>query len=110
DSIFAFSDLPIRLLGVIGAVGIVLSVAVSVVIVICRSTGKINLPGYSGVMVTILFFGALQSLSLSVIGEYLWRCFENTKRRPRYIVLQTRGYSRKARGHRAENGLGRLRE
>jgi polyisoprenyl-phosphate glycosyltransferase len=103
DSIFAFSDLPIRLLGIIGAVGMLLSLVLSLVIVICRTTGKINLPGYSGVMVTILFFGALQSLSLSVIGEYLWRCFENTKRRPRYIVFQSHGYQPSAAGTGAED-------
>lgn len=89
DSVFAFSDLPIRLLGVLGIVGIALAIVLSLIIVVARATQTIDVPGYSAVMVTILFFGALHSLSLSVLGEYLWRCFENTKRRPRYIVFDS---------------------
>jgi len=34
-----------------------------------------------------MFFGGLNSLGIGILGEYLWRTFENTKRRPGYVVL-----------------------
>jgi polyisoprenyl-phosphate glycosyltransferase len=34
-----------------------------------------------------MFFGGLNSLGIGILGEYLWRTFENTKGRPSYAVL-----------------------
>lgn len=42
--------------------------------------------GFSTLIVTILFLGSLQLLCLSVIGEYLAKIFDESKRRPQYIV------------------------
>lgn len=101
DSIFAFSDLPLRLMGIVGAVGIVLSLVLALVIVVGKLTRQIEVPGYAAIMVTVVFFGGLHSLSLSLLGEYLWRCFENTKRRPRYIVYQTCAFEARESGRAA---------
>ena len=36
----------------------------------------------------VLFFGGLNSFGLGLIGEYMWRTFENTKGRPTYVVAR----------------------
>lgn len=87
DSVFAFSDLPIRLLVFVGAAGMVLSAVLSVVVVVARLGGWITVPGYSGTVLTIAFVAALNSFGLGVIGSYVWRAFENTKGRPQAIVM-----------------------
>jgi hypothetical protein len=89
DSIYAFTDLPIRLLFLAGSAGLIISVVLGAIIVISRLTDRILLPGYSATLLTIIFFGALNTFGLGIIGAYTWRAFENTKHRPRYIVLSS---------------------
>ena len=88
DSAFAFSDLPVRLLSGLGIAGITLSVVLASVVLFAKLTGGIPVPGYAATVVTVMFFGGLNSLGLGILGEYLWRTFENTKGRPSYIVAR----------------------
>jgi glycosyltransferase involved in cell wall biosynthesis len=86
DSVFAFSDLPIRLLVVAGIVGLAFSVGFSLLVLVARFSGLIPIPGYAGTVLIITFFAALNSFGLGILGGYLWRAFENTKGRPHAIV------------------------
>lgn len=87
DSVFSFTDLPIRLLTLFGLVGIMASVALGSVILLAKIFGGIPVPGYAATVLTVIFFGALNSLGLGIIGAYAWRTYENTKRRPLSIVM-----------------------
>lgn len=92
DSVFAFSDLPIRVLTFAGALGILVSLTLGVVVVSLRLSGLIPVPGYAATISVILFFAALNSFGLGLIGSYLWRTFENTKRRPGAVVAEAASY------------------
>jgi glycosyltransferase involved in cell wall biosynthesis len=86
DSVFAFTDLPVRLLWVVGLLGLALGVLVSIVIVVARAVGTINVPGYAATMLVIVFFGSLNLIGLGIIGSYVWRAYETIKGRPGAIV------------------------
>ncbi|MGH8596789.1 MAG: hypothetical protein ACREXT_09045, partial [Gammaproteobacteria bacterium] len=86
DSTFAFSDLPVRLMSLIGVCGISLSLILGAIVLTARLAGKIDVPGYTATALMIMFFGGLNSLGIGLLGEYLWRTFENTKGRPSYLV------------------------
>lgn len=88
DSVFSFSDLPIRLLLMLGMVGISVAVLLGVAVLAIRLAGGIALPGYAATMIAILFFGGLNALGLGIIGSYVWRAFANTQRRPLAIVMR----------------------
>lgn len=92
DSVFSFTDLPIRILMRLGMLGLLFSVAVSVVVFTARLFGAIEVPGYTATVLTVVFFGALNSFGLGIIGNYVWRTFENTKRRPNYVVARKRDF------------------
>ncbi|WP_440225738.1 glycosyltransferase family 2 protein [Dokdonella sp. MW10] len=87
DSIYSFSDLPIRLLFGIGAFGVVASIALGLVIAVARLSGWVEVPGYAATSLIVLFFAALNLLGFGIVGAYVWRGYENTKRRPQAIVL-----------------------
>lgn len=90
DSIFAFTDLPIRLLINIGALGTVLSLTLAAVVVLARLSGSIDVPGYAATMLVVLVLGALNLFGLGLIGTYAWRGYENSKRRPLSVVALRR--------------------
>ncbi|PJK01614.1 glycosyltransferase [Lysobacteraceae bacterium NML03-0222] len=87
DSIFAFTDAPIRILLSSGFLGMGLSLLLSLVVLLARVFGEIEVPGYTFTMLTILFFGGLNALGLGLVGNYAWRAYENTKQRPLSIPM-----------------------
>ena len=88
DSVFAFTDLPIRLLIRVGSIGVVIATLLGVISAIARTTGAIAVPGYAMTIIVIAFFGALNLLSLGLVGSYAWRAYENTKHRPLTVTLK----------------------
>jgi glycosyltransferase involved in cell wall biosynthesis len=86
DSIFAFTDLPVRVLIMVGLASMLLAALLAATILVAKLSGWLEVPGYAGTMLTILFFGAFNSLGLGVVGTYAWRAFENTKSRPLAVI------------------------
>lgn len=95
DSVFAFTDLPIRLLIRAGGIGVTIAAIIGVVVAVARLMGFIAVPGYAMTIIVIMFFGALNLLSLGVVGSYAWRAYENTKQRPLAIALQVHSFQKK---------------
>lgn len=89
DSIFSFTDLPIRLLIRIGGMGSLLFGLIALFILFARLSGSIYVPGYAALMVSISFLGSLNLLGLGIVGSYAWRTYENTKARPLAITLHS---------------------
>lgn len=86
DSIFSFTDLPVRILSALGLIGIGAAVIFAALVTILHVLGQIEVPGYSATVIAITFFGGLNTLGLGLVGSYAWRAFENTKRRPLSVV------------------------
>ena len=86
DSIFSFTDLPIRLLIRTGAIGSVLSIGLALVVLVARLFDAIKVPGYAPTLLAVLILGALNLFGLGLVGSYAWRGYENSKRRPLAIV------------------------
>jgi len=86
DSVFAFTELPVRLLWLVGIVGITLGLVVGAIVLVARATGTITVPGYAATVLILLLFLSLNSLGLGIIGSYVWRAYDTIKRRPGAIV------------------------
>ncbi len=86
NSVFSFTDLPMRMLLGAGMAGMALAMLGAVTVVVAKSTGNIPVPGYAATVLAIFFFGGLTSAGLGIVGEYLWLCLQNTRQRPLFIV------------------------
>lgn len=87
DSLYSFSDLPIRILISLGIVFLVLAAVLALIVIGARFAGAIEVAGYTATLIVVLAFGGLNSLGLGIVGAYAWRAYENTKERPLAVVL-----------------------
>ena len=86
DSIYAFTDLPIILLQVLGFLGVVLSFLIGVVVFVAWLIGAVRQPGYTPLMIVIAGSTSAMLLAMGVVGSYVWRAYENSKNRPLELV------------------------
>ena len=94
---FSFTDLPVRLLTLIGILGMGIAVIIGLLHDRHALGGPSEVTGYAATIVTIMFFGALNTLGLGLVGVYAWRAYENTKRRPMPRSVQPRASGRRGR-------------
>jgi polyisoprenyl-phosphate glycosyltransferase len=94
DSVYSFTAFPINALLWTGALGIIASGVSSAITFLYWALGRIDVPGYTPIVLVIIFFGALNTLGIGILGAYLWRTFENTKGRPQSIVLTEESFGR----------------
>lgn len=96
DSIFAFSDLPIKLLISIGLLGLGFVAIFGSLILTLKLMGYFSVSGYAATILTILFFGSLNVIGIGIVGAYVWRAYGNTMGRPSAVemkrhIFDTRG-------------------
>lgn len=88
DSVFAFTDLPVKVLWLIGLVGFALGVIVALIVIGAKIFGSISVPGYTPTILVVVFFGSLNLIGLGIIGSYVFRSYETAKGRPGAIVAR----------------------
>ncbi|HEY5712047.1 MAG TPA: glycosyltransferase family 2 protein [Allosphingosinicella sp.] len=91
DGLTSASTMPLRIWSYIGLVIAFLTLLYAVYVVAKTVFFGSDVAGYPSLMVAILFFGALQLISLGVLGEYVGRILIETKRRPLYVVRKRIG-------------------
>ena len=92
DSVYAFSDLPIQIIQIVGLLGITFSLISGTFVMASKIFGLIAVPGYTAIVLLIMFFGSLNIFALSVISGYIYRSYENTKNRPSYVIQKFSEY------------------
>lgn len=90
----SFSSAPLRIWTYIGSFSTLLTFIYLIFIVIRTLVYGVDVPGYASLLVSILFFGSLQLVSVGILGEYIGRIYTESKQRPVYVVRQVYGDSR----------------
>ena len=86
DVMLGFSVTPIRLISAVGVLVAGASFVYGISVVIAALTGNIPVPGYATLVSLVTFLLGLIILMLGIIGEYLWRIFDEVNRRPDTVI------------------------
>ena len=86
DVMLGFSVTPIRLISAIGAIVSMASFGYGAAVIVAALVGNIPVPGFSTIVALVTFLLGLIILMLGVIGEYLWRIFDESNRRPEAVL------------------------
>ena len=98
DGIFDFSTAPLTIIFITGLIISLTSALVALLYTIARigdftifgrSPGDV--PGFTTLILAILFFSGVQLISVGILGEYLGRVYQEAKMRPTYVVKEVRG-------------------
>ena len=85
--ILSFSVRPLRISLFFGILSILIAIVFSIrVFYLYLFNPEVLVKGWASAIITILFMGGVQLISLSVISEYLANIFNETKKRPEYII------------------------
>ena len=91
DSFMAFSYVPIRFISTLGIFISIVGFILAVFLIVNKFMFNVPVQGWTTMMITLLMLSGIQMLTLRVIGEYLWRNFDESRGRPTYIVEETHG-------------------
>jgi glycosyltransferase involved in cell wall biosynthesis len=91
DGITSSSTVPLRVWSYLGGLVALFALAYAMFIAVRTLVFGIDVPGYASLIVSVLFLGGLQLLSLGILGEYVGRILTETKQRPLYVIRETIG-------------------
>lgn len=89
DGITSFSNFPLKVATVSGFVMAFVSFLLMLFALYSRFVWKVYEPGWTSLMLSVLFIGGIQLLSIGIIGEYIGRISNNVKQRPLYLIRET---------------------
>jgi dolichol-phosphate mannosyltransferase len=88
DSVTSFTYLPIRIMSYVGFAVAFVGFVYAALVIGNYFAGQ-PAPGWSSLMIVVLVVGGIQMLMMGVLGEYLWRALDESRRRPRYLIEAT---------------------
>lgn len=92
DTFVSFSYFPIRMISFIGIGVAFLGFIYSAIVIINRLFFAKAIEGWTSLMVVLLLVSGIQLIMLGILGEYLWRNFDESRKRPSFIIEGVIGF------------------
>ncbi len=86
DSIITVGYLPLKAILWMGMATFAFSTMILFYLLVAKLAGWIEVSGWASTMALITAFGGIQMVAIAVLGEYLWRNFDQTRERPMFII------------------------
>ncbi|MBN2274517.1 MAG: glycosyltransferase family 2 protein [Bacteroidales bacterium] len=86
DSFVSFSFAPIRFISYIGIIVSLVGFIYAMVLIFNKIFFGTGPTGWTSIMVIMLFLGGIQLITLGIIGEYVWRGVDESRKRPLYLI------------------------
>lgn len=91
DGFVTYTETPLRLITLVGLTVSMLSFSYATLILVLKLFWSIPVQGWAPTMITILMLSGVQLVMLGIIGEYLWRNYHETRKRPNFVVESSLG-------------------
>lgn len=88
DGFISYSFVPLRAISLIGIILSLISILAAAIISWYVLTEGSKVVGWASMMVVMLFLNGIQLMAFGIIGEYLWRNIEESRKRPHYIISE----------------------
>lgn len=88
NAVTSFSYFPLQVATYFGFIIASIAILAIPVVIIMRMTGSQAFFGQASTLISVLFLGGVQLISLGILGEYIGRLYDEAKGRPMYIVLE----------------------
>jgi polyisoprenyl-phosphate glycosyltransferase len=88
DGITSFSDFPLKVATISGFLVSFISFVLMIYALWSRFVWKVYEPGWTSLMLSVLFIGGIQLIAVGIIGEYIGRISNNVKQRPLYLIRE----------------------
>ena len=88
NAITGFSYFPLQVATYIGFVAAGIAIAAIPLVAVLRMTGSHFFEGQTTTLISVLFLGGVQLISLGILGEYIGRIYDEVKGRPLYVVRE----------------------
>lgn len=85
-AMFYFSKKPLKTSLTLGFISILIGIILTVYVLYVQLGGGYTVPGWASTIITIIFFGGVQLLTIGVVGEYIGNILDEVKNRPEYII------------------------
>jgi len=90
DGILSFSIKPLKLVGGLGILSVVISIIILIYAILSFALKWNNItPGWTSIMCTLTFMGGIILISLWMMGEYIGRIYDEVRGRPQYVIEKT---------------------
>lgn len=86
DAVIAFSEKPLKMSVFIGLAMSIFSAAYAIYVIYLRIIYNTTIQGYTSIIVSIYFIGGLTLFNLGILGLYIGKIFNETKKRPLYVI------------------------
>ena len=95
---FYFSKKPLKMAITLGVCSLVVGLILTVYVLVIQFSGRITTPGWASTLITIIFFGGVQLVTIGVLGEYIGNILDEVKGRPEYLVEDAIGFDSREPG------------
>ena len=86
DGLISFSTKPLKLVRTLGTVTLLIAIALFVYSLISKWYLRSAVSGWTSLMVALTFFSGVQLFSIGILGEYIGRIYDESKKRPLYFI------------------------
>lgn len=100
NGLVTFSRVPLRLSTYVGLLAAAIAVLMAILVLYWRLfVPHSPLTGFATIMIAVFFLGAVQLVSIGILGEYVGRIYEEVKGRPLYVLSEVAGFAEEHRNN-----------